>query len=83
MRRSMAVELESLKEYAVEHNSGGTYYPNAVLPWRGLLESEAYAHALICDLFRDLSSDPDFAAGLSDLADGIRSGFRGGYGLGI
>ena len=72
MRRSMAVELESLKEYAVEHTSGGTCYPNAVLPLRGLLESEAYAHALICDLFRDLSSDPDFSAGLSDLADGIR-----------
>ena len=72
MRRSMVMELESLKEYAVEHTSGGTYYPNAVLPWRGLLESEAYAHALICDLFRDLSSDPDFATGLSDLADGIR-----------
>ena len=72
MRRSMAVELESLKEYAVKHPSGGIYYPNAVLPWRGLLESEAYAHALICDLFRDLSADPDFATGLSDLADGIR-----------
>ena len=72
MRRSMAVELESLKEYAVKHPSGGIYYPNAVLPWRGLLESEAYAHALICDLFRDLASDPDFATGLSDLADGIR-----------
>ena len=72
MRKSMAVELESLKEYAVEHPSGGIYYPNAVLPWRGLLESEAYAHSLICDLFKDLSADPEFAAGLSDLADGIR-----------
>ena len=72
MRKSMAVELESLKQYSVEHPSGGVYYPNAVLPWRGLLESEAYAHALICDLFRDLSADPDFATGLSDLADGIR-----------
>ena len=72
MRRSVAVELESLKEYAVEHHSGGVYYPNAVLPWRGLLESEAYAHSLICDLFRDLSADPDFATGLSDLADDIR-----------
>ena len=72
MRKSMAVELESLKEYSVEHPSGGIYYPNAVLPWRGLLESEAYAHSLICDLFKDLSADPEFAAGLSDLADSIR-----------
>lgn len=72
MRRSMIRELNSLKEYAVEHPSGGVYYPNAVMPWRGLLESEAYAHAVICDLFRDLSSDPDLGAGLAELADGIR-----------
>lgn len=72
MRKSMTVELESLKEYAVEHPSGGVYYPNAVLPWRGLLESEAYAHSLICDLFKDLSADTELADGLSELADGIR-----------
>lgn len=72
IRRSMIRELNSLKEYAVEHPSGGMYYPNAVMPWRGLLESEAYAHSMICDLFRDLSSDPDLGAGLAELADGIR-----------
>jgi uncharacterized protein YfaS (alpha-2-macroglobulin family) len=67
----MRRELNSLKEYAVEHPSGGMYYPNAVMPWRGLLESEAYAHAMICDLFRDLSDDPELGAGLAELADGI------------
>ncbi len=72
MRRSMAVELKSLKEYAVEHPSGGMYYPNAVMPWRGLLESESYAHSLICDLFKDLSSDPELGDGLDQLAEGIR-----------
>lgn len=72
MRRSMAVELESLKEYAVEHPSGGLYYPNAVMPFRGLLESEAYAHAMICDLFKELSSDPDLGSGLAQMADDIR-----------
>ena len=71
MRRSMAVELESLKEYAVGHPSGGLYYPNAILPFRGLLESEAYAHSMICDLFRDLSSDQEFGKGLAEMADGI------------
>ncbi len=70
--KSMKTELESLKEYAVEHPSGGVYYPNAVLPWRGLLESEAYAHALICDLFRDLSSSAEIGGGLDALADQIR-----------
>ena len=72
MRRSMKKELASLKEYAVDHPSGGIYYPNAVLPWRGLLESEAYAHALLCDLCRDMSSDPELGEGLAELADGIR-----------
>jgi len=64
LRKSKEVELASLKEYAVEHPSGGTYYPNAVLPFRGLLESEAYAHAMICDLLKE--------EGLADMADGIR-----------
>lgn len=72
LRRSMEVELSSLKEYAVEHGSGCVYYPNAVLPFRGLLESEAYAHAVICDLFRDISSDPDAGSSLADMADSIR-----------
>ena len=72
LHESMRTELESLKEYAVGHPSGGIYYPNAVLPWRGLLESEAYAHAMICDLCRDLASDDELGEGLGDIADGIR-----------
>lgn len=72
LRKSMAVELASLKGYAVEHPSGGIYYPNAVLPFRGLLESEAYAHAMICDLFKELSSDPDHGDGLAEMADAVR-----------
>lgn len=72
LRKSMAVELASLKEYAVEHPAGGLYYPNAVLPMRGLLESEAYAHAMICDLFKDLSSDPELGSGLAEMADALR-----------
>lgn len=71
MRRSMRRELNSLKEYAVEHPSGGIYYPNAIMPWRGLLESEAYAHAMICNLFRELSVDSELGDGLAELADGI------------
>ena len=64
LRKSKEVEFASLKEYAVEHPSGGMYYPNAVLPFRGLLESEAYAHAMICDLLKE--------EGLVDMADGVR-----------
>ncbi len=50
LRKSADADMQSLAEYAVEHSSGGVYYPNAVMPFRGLLESEAYAHSLLCDL---------------------------------
>ena len=54
----------SLKEYAVAHPSGGIYYPNAVMPFRGLLENELYAHSLLCELMSRY--------GDSATADGIR-----------
>ena len=47
LQKSIKADVTSLLEYAVEHRDGGWYYPNAVMPWRGLLESEAYAHALL------------------------------------
>ena len=65
LENSLQADVTSLLEYAVEHRDGGWYYPNAVMPWRGLLESEAYAHALLCDL---LSSLPEGG----EKADGIR-----------
>ncbi len=64
LTRSLEADTRSLAQYAVRHASGGIYYPNAVMPWRGLLESELYAHSLICDL---LSS-----RGQTTLAEGIR-----------
>ncbi len=50
MLKAWKIAVESLKQYAVKHPSGGIYYPNAVMPWRGLLESELYAHALIAEM---------------------------------
>lgn len=64
LTRSLEKDIESLLQYAEPHRSGGTYYPNAVMPWRGLLESELYAHALICDLLTD--------CGHNEVAEGIR-----------
>ena len=61
---SVKADTESLYEYAVDHKCGGCYYPNAVMPFRGLLESELYAHALLCDLFATTER--------SDISDGIR-----------
>lgn len=60
---SLNADIRSLAEYAVEHRDGGQYFPNAVMPWRGLLESEAYAHALLCDLFDQTHPD---------ISDGVR-----------
>lgn len=61
---SLKADTESLFEYAVEHKCGGWYFPNAVMPFRGLLESELYAHSLLCDLLS--------TTGRRDMADGIR-----------
>ena len=60
---SIKADVTSLLEYAVRHRDGGWYYPNAVMPWRGLLESEAYAHAMLAGLLNDDSLE---------IADGIR-----------
>ena len=66
IEKSLKADVASLLEYAVEHRDGGWYYPNAVMPWRGLMESEAYAHALLCDLLAAEGDTP------SAVADGIR-----------
>ena len=45
---------ESLKDYAVENDRIGCYFPNAVMPFRGLMNSEIYAHAQLMELFASL-----------------------------
>lgn len=76
MRKSYSDDVASLLEYAVNHRDGGVYYPNAVLPFRGLLESEAYAHSMLCDLLSSAASREDFdpvkANASGRVADGIR-----------
>ncbi len=69
LAKSVNADLVSLSQYAVEHRSGGVYYPNAVLPFRGLLESEAYAHAFLCGLMEKFS---DKDAEYHRIAEGIR-----------
>ncbi len=76
MRTSLDEDTASLLEYAVEHREGGMYYPDAVMPFRGLLESEVYAHSLICDLLTryagDSRTESGPAAEAMKVADGIR-----------
>lgn len=57
MRASVEADIVSLLEYAVDHKDGGVYYPNAAMPFRGLLESEAYAHSMLCDLLSAYAFD--------------------------
>lgn len=64
LSRTLERDIESLTQYAEAHASGGVYYPNAVMPWRGLLESELYAHALLCKLMD--------SCGQTEIAEGIR-----------
>lgn len=79
LKRSLEADVASLLEYAVMHKDGGMYYPNAVMPFRGLLESEAYAHSMLCDLlsgyaFRMQSAGKGSvnASEAKRVADGIR-----------
>ena len=76
LRKSLEADVLSLVEYAVSHPSGGWYYPDAVMPQRGLLENELYAHTILCDIFDDESvRKVTPSAGLptpAALADGIR-----------
>ena len=72
LEKSMQADLLSLVEYAVAHPSGGYYYPNAVMPWRGLMESEAYAHALLCDLLAVSVIPGSDRESPAAIADGIR-----------
>lgn len=81
LKKSIEADVVSLLEYAVNHKDGGVYYPNLVMPFRGLLESEAYAHAMLCDLLSayvfDASATPTSsvsvnAAEASRVSDGIR-----------
>ncbi len=64
LRKSLKADVESLVQYAEPHKGGGIYYPNLVMPWRGLLETELYAHSRLCNLLS--------TSGHNDISDGIR-----------
>lgn len=63
LAKSLDADVASLKQYAVDHRSGGKYYPNLVMPWRGLLSSEAYWHSILCTLMDEYDKS---------ISDGIR-----------
>ncbi|MGN0188866.1 MAG: MG2 domain-containing protein [Candidatus Cryptobacteroides sp.] len=70
--------ITSLADHSVSRPDGAVYFPNAVMPRKGLLESEAYAHTILCNLFSAYPTS--FAPGLKQseavrcerIADGLR-----------
>lgn len=72
MKSTLSKAVASLKEYAVEHPSGGVYYPNAVMPFRAMLSSEAYAHSIICGLMSHWSAYCGGDSRAEEIADGVR-----------
>jgi len=74
LRSSLEADVASLLQYAVEHKDGGVYYPNLVMPFRGLLESEAYAHSMLCSLFSDYGKGEGRKS--SEQAEAVADGIR-------
>lgn len=74
--KSIRTDVESILQYTQPHRSGGWYYPNAVMPWRGLMESELHAHVLLCRLLDNPGplSEQD-SARAKEISDGIRLWF--------
>ncbi|MBQ0024279.1 MAG: hypothetical protein KBT00_00950 [Bacteroidales bacterium] len=54
---------KSLEDYAVSNPTVGCFFPNAVMPFRGLMNSEIYAHANLMEVFS--------ALGRQKVVDGI------------
>ncbi|MBP9998232.1 MAG: hypothetical protein KBS67_03215, partial [Bacteroidales bacterium] len=64
LRRSAEADMESLRQYACPHHSGGMYYPGASGAMFHMLDGELYVHTLLCELFEG-----------TEIADGIRLWF--------
>lgn len=64
MKTAAKDDIASLEQYAQPHSSGAWYFPNAVMPFRGLLDSELHAHSLLCGIME--------RNGKQDIAEGLR-----------
>ena len=55
--------MASLRDYAVRNKTVGCYFPNAVMPFRGLLHTEIYAHSVLAQMFAEMEQN-DIAQGI-------------------
>ena len=51
--RQLTVVMNSLRDYAVRNDNVGCYFPNAVMPFRGMLHTEIYAHSILATVFAE------------------------------
>ena len=73
--KSVEDDVLDLIDYAQHHQDGGMYYPNAVMPFKGMLENEAFAHSLISDVLSAYSSQDKKrkeTARAAEIADQVR-----------
>ena len=61
--KQMFAIMNSLRDYAVRNDNIGCYFPNAVMPWRGMLHTEIYAHSLLAVVFGEMEQ-MDIAKGI-------------------
>ena len=61
--RQMSAVMKSLRDYAVRNDNIGCYFPNAAMPYRGLLHTELYAHAQLVTVFAEMDQ-MDIARGI-------------------
>lgn len=62
-QKQLVAVMSSLRDYAVRNDNIGCYFPNAVMPWRGLLHTEIYAHSLLASVFAE-ADQMDIAKGI-------------------
>ena len=62
LQKTLDEDIFHITDHAVHHPDGGSYYPNAVMPMRGMIENEAYAHSLIADVLSAYSKDKGLAS---------------------
>lgn len=59
----MFTVMRSMRDYAVTNSTVGCYFPNAVMPYRGMLHTELYAHSQLAVVFAEMDQ-MDIARGI-------------------
>lgn len=61
---SAAKFINSIKEYAVKNRTTGYYFPNAVLPFMGMVNNEIASHSFLLNLFAN-TGDKEMVTGIA------------------